>query len=70
MSQRWITLVLSFGLVANLLPVMTFPAIMPSAISALDLTEQEAGWIGGIYFAGYAFSVPFLSTLTDRMDPR
>jgi MFS family permease len=70
MSRRWITLLLSFGLVANLLPVMTFPATMPSVISAFGLTEQEAGWIGGIYFAGYAFAVPFLSTLTDRVDPR
>jgi MFS family permease len=43
---------------------------MPSVISAFGLTEQEAGWIGGIYFAGYAFAVPFLSTLTDRVDPR
>jgi MFS family permease len=70
MSRGWITLLLSFGLVANLLPVMTFPATMPSVISAFGLTEQAAGWIGGIYFAGYAFAVPFLSTLTDRVDPR
>jgi len=49
---------------------MTFPATMPSVISAFGLTEQEAGWIGGSYFAGYAFAVPFLSTLTDRVDPR
>ena len=70
MSHRRITLLLSFGLVANLLPVMTFPATMPSVMPAFGLTGPEAGWIGGIYFAGYALAVPVLSSLTDRADPR
>ena len=61
---------LSFGLAANLLPLMTFAATMPDAAPALALSPDEAGWVGGIFFAGYAGAVPLLSGATDRIDPR
>jgi len=35
-----------------------------------SLSNGEAGWISGIYFAGYVGAVPVLSSLTDRIDPR
>lgn len=63
-------LVLSFGLVANLLPLMTFAATMPQIAAEWGLSAGEAGWIGGIYFAGYAAAVPFLAGATDRIDGR
>jgi MFS family permease len=62
--------VLSFGLVANLLPLMTFAAVLPQIAAEWGLSAAEAGWIGGIYFAGYAASVPILAGATDRMDGR
>jgi predicted MFS family arabinose efflux permease len=49
---------------------MTFPAVLPQVSSAWQLSATEAGWIGGIYFAGYALAVPFLSSWTDRLDGR
>ncbi|MGH6618383.1 MAG: MFS transporter, partial [Alphaproteobacteria bacterium] len=61
------TAVLSFGLVGSLLPSMSFPAAMPAVVADLGLNASEAGWIGGIYFAGYAGAVPLLTTLTDRI---
>ncbi len=61
------TAVLSLGLVGSLLPSMTFPATMPAVVADLGLGASEAGWIGGIYFAGYAGAVPLLTTLTDRV---
>lgn len=67
MKDRITISLLSFGLVANLLPSMSFPATMPAVVAELGLTASEAGWIGGIYFAGYAGAVPVLSTLTDRI---
>lgn len=70
MKHRLVTALLSFGLVANLLPLMTFAAIMPDAVPALGLSPGEAGWVGGIYFAGYASAVPLLTGSTDRFDPR
>lgn len=61
------TAVLSCGLVGSLLPSMSFPAAMPAVVADLGLNASEAGWIGGIYFAGYAGAVPLLTTLTDRI---
>jgi len=54
----------------NLAPLMTFPAVLPEIASQWSLTSSQAGWIGGVYFAGYAVSVPFLASATDRADGR
>ena len=62
------TIALSFGLVANLAPLMTFPAVLPEIAAQWSLSSSQAGWIGGIYFAGYAVAVPFLASATDRFD--
>jgi MFS family permease len=62
--------ILSFCLVANLVPLMTFPAVLPDVAVAWRLSASEAGWIGGIYFAGYAAAVPLLASATDRVDGR
>jgi MFS family permease len=64
------TAVLTFGLVVNLAPLATFAAVMPQITEDWGLTASEAGWIGGIYFAGYAASVPILAGVTDRIDGR
>jgi MFS family permease len=61
---------LSFGLVANLATLMTFAATLPEIASDWSLTASESGWIGGVYFAGYAVAVPFLASATDRVDGR
>jgi MFS family permease len=69
-SASGVTTALSFCLVVNLAPLMTFPAVLPWVSSAWQLNATEAGWIGGIYFAGYALAVPFLSSAADRFDGR
>ena len=48
----------------------TFAALVPTFISEWHLTNTAAGWISGIYFAGYMAAVPALVSLTDRSDPR
>lgn len=65
-----VTAILSFCQVANLIALMTFPAVLPAVTAEWRLNSSEAGWIGGIYFAGYAAAVPFLSGGTDRIDGR
>ena len=45
-------------------------ALLPALIATWSLTNTEAGWIGGIYYAAYTLAVPFLSSLTDRVDPK
>jgi len=64
------TAVLSLCLVANLVALMTFPAVLPEVSAAWQLSASEAGWIGGIYFAGYAIAVLLLVGATDHVDGR
>jgi MFS family permease len=64
------TALLSFGLVANLATQMTFAATLHEIAADWELDASQSGWIGGIYFAGYAIAVPFLASATDRMDGR
>jgi MFS family permease len=48
----------------------TWPALLPEFIAGWHLTNREAGWITGLFYAAYTLSVPILVTLTDRVDPR
>src|SRR5580765_5699028 len=45
-------------------------ALLPTLITAWSLSNTEAGWISGIYYAAYTLVVPLLSSLTDRVDPK
>src|SRR5262245_44822214 len=48
----------------------TWPALLPGFIDRWHITNGEAGWITGLFYAAYPLSVPVLVTLTDRVDPR
>ncbi|MEJ2724542.1 MAG: MFS transporter [Deltaproteobacteria bacterium] len=56
--------------VLNMAGVFTFPALLPRFLEQWELTNIQAGWINGIYFAGYTAAVPVLVSLTDRLDAR
>jgi MFS family permease len=45
-------------------------ALIPALISVWGLSNTEAGWISGIYYAAYTVAVPLLASLTDRVDPK
>src|SRR3989454_1346399 len=45
-------------------------ALLPTLIAVWSLSNTEAGWISGIYYAAYTVVVPLLSSLTDRADPK
>lgn len=64
------TALLALGLMANCVPIATFAAVLPEIRAAWGLSASQAGWIGGIYFGGYAASVPILASLTDRIEGR
>src|SRR5215467_7571257 len=64
------TALLSFGLLANLAAQMTFAETLPEIAADWALDASQSGWVGGIYFAGYAMAVPFLASATDRTDGR
>lgn len=50
--------------------MFTFPALLPEFFVTWNLTSTGAGWINGIYFAGYVIGVPLAVGLTDRVDAR
>lgn len=56
--------------IASMLGAAMFPALLPGFIAEWRLTNTEAGWINGIYYAGYLGAVPALVSLTDRAPPR
>lgn len=48
----------------------TYPALLAPLREAWGMSGAEAGFIGGVFFAGYMAAVPLLSALTDRVDAR
>ena len=69
-GNRTTITVLTFGLMANLAPMANFAAVMPEITEDWGLSASQAGWIGGIYFGGYAACVPILAGATDKIDAR
>ena len=65
-----LVLAMCVGEVASLMPLATFPALVPQFSLAWGLSNTEAGWISGIYYLGYMLFVPVLVSLTDRIDAR
>lgn len=45
-------------------------ALLPEFIDMWQLTNTEAGWIVGAFYAAYTLTVPVLVSLTDRIDPK
>ncbi|MDD2603546.1 MAG: MFS transporter [Desulfobacterales bacterium] len=56
--------------ILSLAGAMFFPALQPVFEAQWQLSGTAAGWINGVYFAGYAAATPLLVGLTDRLDPR
>jgi MFS family permease len=56
--------------VLAMMGISSFAALLPSLAAEWQLNNTDAGWIGGIYFAGYVLMVPILTSLTDRVDAR
>jgi MFS family permease len=70
MSVARLTALMCVAQIAGMLSNATFPALIPQFTAAWDLTGAQAGWISGVYYAGYVCAVPFLVTYTDRLDAR
>ena len=70
MSDRALIITLCVAEVLGMLGISSFAALLPEMQAEWDLNNADAGWITGIYFAGYLVAVPVLVGLTDRMDPR
>ncbi len=69
-SPALITFSLSFGLMLGQLAIMAVPALSVDLAALWQLDASDLGWLGGIYFAGYAIALPFLAGAANRMDGR
>ncbi|PPR09854.1 MAG: hypothetical protein CFH41_02237 [Alphaproteobacteria bacterium MarineAlpha11_Bin1] len=65
-------LVGAFGLalVLTLMGFMAPAAVLSEIISVWNLSNAQAGWLGGALFIGYIATVPILTAYTDRIDPK
>lgn len=70
MSAPALIAIMSLVQVLSLLGLSTFAALLPEFLSDWAITNTEAGWLSGLFFAGYMVAVPVLVSLTDRMDAR
>ena len=70
MSPARLTVLSCTFLVLNLLAFMTVAAVLPTLIAEWRMSNSQAGWLGGIFFAGYVVAVPVLVPLTDRIPPK
>jgi hypothetical protein len=51
--------VLSLGMILSQVAIMAVPAVIVDLASQWSLDTAQIGWLGGIYFAGYAAGLPF-----------
>jgi MFS family permease len=56
--------------VLGMLGFSSFSALLPEFQRDWGLSNTDAGWISGIFYAGYVAGVPLLVGSTDRIDPR
>ena len=56
--------------VLSMVPVFSFPALIPIFFQEWGIDNTAAGWINGVFFGGYTAAVAVLASLTDRVDPR
>ena len=68
-SDRLLIFSLCLAEVLGMLGISTFSALLPELQAEWGLSNSQAGWITGIYYAGYLSAVPVLVSLTDRVDP-
>ncbi len=61
---------MSAALFLAALSISIYASQLPNIIKLWGLSNTDAGWIGGAYFAGYVVAVPILTSLTDRLDAR
>ena len=70
MSFRSLLFLSCLTLVLNTLPFVTTTPVLPILFDLWDLSETEAGLLGGAFFIGYTAAVPILVSLTDRILPK
>lgn len=69
-SPRRLVAIMCLAQVLVQIGAYAWPALLPTFMTAWRLDNSDAGWITGIFYGAYTLSVPFLVSLTDRVDPK
>src|ERR1700693_3215836 len=56
--------------VASMAGFSTYATLLPRLQDEWGMNNSQAGFISGMFFAGYRAAVPLLTSLTDRVDAR
>jgi len=56
--------------VVSMLGFATYATLLPRLQDEWSMNNSQAGFISGMFFAGYMAAVPLLTSLTDRVDAR
>ena len=70
MSPVTLLVTLCIAQVLAMTSFANFAALLPDFMVLWDLSNTEAGWIGGIYYAGYVLAVPVLVGMTASVDAK
>ena len=65
-----LTLIMCVAEALSMTGFAAYTTLLPQLQQLWDLSNSEAGLIGGVFFAGYMVAVPVLTSLTDRIDSR
>jgi MFS family permease len=69
-SARRLTVIMCIAEALSMTGFAAYTTLLPQLQREWGLSNSESGAISGILFAGYMFSVPILTSLTDRIDSR
>lgn len=70
MSPTTLVALMTAYVMAAVMPMGSFPALLPQFADLWRLSGAEGGAIVAAHFVGYMLTVPLLVSLTDRMDGR
>src|ERR1700693_5296894 len=56
--------------VASMAGFSTYATLLPRLQDEWGMNNSQAGFLRGMFFAGYMAAVPLLTSLTDRVDAR
>lgn len=69
-STTRITVIICLAEILGMTGFAAFPTLLPIFFQEWGISNTEAGWINGIYYAGYVAAVIVLTSLTDRIASR
>lgn len=70
LSPNAFVIVMFIGQLSATWGLSTLPTVLENVQTAWSLTNTQAGFLNGVFFFGFAATTPFLTGLTDRVDPK